>query len=61
MERKTPLISREDLRRQEELSDYINMFDRLLKEYLASRDDPDAARRIETKYRDYLNRGVGLL
>lgn len=44
-----------------ELSDYINMFDRLLKEYLASRDDPDAARRIETKYRDYLNRGVGLL
>lgn len=44
-----------------ELNDYINMFDRLLKEYLAHAGEPEAARQVELKYRDYLNRGVGLL
>ena len=44
-----------------EINDYINMFDRLLKEYLAQPDDPQAAQNVELKYRDYLNRGVGLL
>ena len=43
------------------LNDYINMFDRLLKEYLARHAEPEAAGQIELKYRDYLNRGVGLL
>lgn len=44
-----------------EINNYIGMFDRLLKEYLAGRDDPAAPRQVELKYRDYLNRGVGLL
>ena len=44
-----------------ELNDYINMFDRLLKEYLARSGEPDIDRQVELKYRDYLNRGVGLL
>lgn len=43
------------------LNDYISMFDRLLKEYLARHTERDAAQQIELKYRDYLNRGVGLL